>query len=423
MILLVILMPFHAFLTTWIASYAGHLLAMRAWKEVALTALCFIGVYFILKDKMLRTTLLGKPVNKLIVAYGLWLLFIVIISAKFSISVAQGLAIDLRFLAVFILFQIILFYKPISKTEFYKIIILPSAVVAAFGLMQVLFLSKNFLSHFGYNKKTTIPPYFTIDEQQSKLRYASTLSGPNTLGAYLVLPLSLFASAIKVIKTRAKLIFGAIYLLAIVTVLYASHSRSAWIAAVVASAAFLIMSLSKKGKIILMCLVIAIIPALSFYAYQNRSNQFVADVLLHDNPTQGGEISSNLGHLDALKNGLGNVAKRPLLGCGVGCAGPASVRNSGGPKISENYYVQVAEETGIIGLGLFLAIIILLGKELYKKRSNLVVKAVFCSLIGLSATNLLLHTWADDTLSIVWWAAAATTLYSNFAATKLNNVS
>ena len=43
---ILLLMPFHAFLTVWGASLFGHYTALRLWKE-ALLALCALGVTYL----------------------------------------------------------------------------------------------------------------------------------------------------------------------------------------------------------------------------------------------------------------------------------------------------------------------------------------------------------------------------------------
>jgi hypothetical protein len=90
------------------------------------------------------------------------------------------------------------------------------------------------------------------------------------------------------------------------------------------------------------------------------------------------------------------------LGQGLGSAGPASVYNIKSAKISENYYVQIAQETGIIGIALFVSINVLLGIYLYKSGSESSI-ILFASLIGISFVNLLSHAWSDDTLSLLWF--------------------
>src|SRR5690606_16715707 len=105
-------------------------------------------------------------------------------------ALMQGFVIDLRFLLFFVLVQIAFHYKPLKRETLLRVLLIPSVAVIIFGFMQIAFLPKTFLEWFGYKKGVTIPPFFTVDEQVSRPRFTSFLSGPNTLGAYLVLPIT-----------------------------------------------------------------------------------------------------------------------------------------------------------------------------------------------------------------------------------------
>jgi hypothetical protein len=94
------------------------------------------------------------------------------------------------------------------------------------------------------------------------------------------------------------------------------------------------------------------------------------------------------------------------FGRGPGSAGPASEHNDKPARISENYFLQIGQEAGWLGLGLFAAITILVGKTLWDKREDQLAMIMLVSLIGLTFVNLLLHAWADDTLAYVWWGMA-----------------
>jgi hypothetical protein len=103
-------------------------------------------------------------------------------------------------------------------------------------------------------------------------------------------------------------------------------------------------------------------------------------------------------------DGLRDIAAEPLGG-GPGSAGPASFYN-GAPRIAENYFIQVGQEVGVVGLGLFAAITVLIGQRLLRGRTVLLNQVLFASLVGLVAVNLLLHAWTDDTLAYIWWGLA-----------------
>jgi O-antigen ligase len=135
--------------------------------------------------------------------------------------------------------------------------------------------------------------------------------------------------------------------------------------------------------------------------------------VLHTQTHSASKISSNDAHASALTSGLRDVVRQPF-GDGPGTAGPASEHNTGHPaRIAENYYVQVAQETGWLGLGLLLAITVLIVMELYQRLgTSPLALTLFVSFVGLAFVNLLSHAWADDTLAFLWWGLAGVALGS-----------
>lgn len=131
--------------------------------------------------------------------------------------------------------------------------------------------------------------------------------------------------------------------------------------------------------------------------------------VFHSSP---GDSSLTEGSTDAhwrsTASGIQRVIGQPL-GCGPGCAGPASYY-SDKAFISENYYVQLAEEVGLIGLGIWLYIAGLVAARLYQLRRDWFVSALLASFVGISAIGFWLHVWADDPLSLTWWLIAGAIL-------------
>jgi O-antigen ligase len=108
------------------------------------------------------------------------------------------------------------------------------------------------------------------------------------------------------------------------------------------------------------------------------------------------------------------------FGAGPGTAGPASEHNNHPARIAENYFLQVGQEAGWLGLGLFIAIVVLIGKSFWDRRiePNQLVIVMLSSLVGLIVVNLLLPAWTDDTLAYVWWGLAGITAASTAVTTQ-----
>ena len=285
-----------------------------------------------------------------------------------------------------------------------------------FGLLQFFVLPYDFLTSFGYNKDTTIAPFNTIDQQLDQLRIMSTTRGPNPLGAYLILPLTAlymvlinFLQKYRKNKTRQNIAIICGTLLASIAglvVLYGSHSRSAWVGFALSIGLYTLLVAPKKIRIALLGVGVVLGVAAGLLTYQYRETSFVQNVIIHDNPDTGPEVTSNSERRNAYTKALEDIKQNPLVGCAPGCAGPASFYDPDGTKLAENYYLQVGQEVGVLGMLLFISFICLVARQLHNKKDDTFALVLFASLLGLSVANLLLHVWADDTLAYVWWGVA-----------------
>ncbi|HSX45853.1 MAG TPA: O-antigen ligase family protein [Candidatus Saccharimonadia bacterium] len=408
------LVPFHALLTVWGSSLIGHYTALRLWKEVLLV-ICIIGVvYLYLFDTKIRyhtfsrrlvwTILCYMALN---IAWGLLALNQHDVTAK---ALGYGLIVNLRFLAFFLVTWSVALRMGRLRIHWQWLVIYPAIGVVVFGLLQIFVLPHDFLRHFGYGPNT-IPPFETINHNSHYVRFASTLRGANPLGAYLLVPISLLA----VLLVRNGRNWGQALLMAgSVVLLFFSFSRSAWIGAALSVVVVLFLShLAPKTQRLALfvtggMLVIAAIVALAFrhdIKYQN--------LIFHTQKNSAVAATSDQGHLKALRAGLHDVWHHPG-GDGPGTAGPASYYNTGHPvRIAENYYVQIGQETGWIGLALFVLINAGVGYLLFLRRDDPLALSLFASLIGLTFINLFSHAWADDTLAYVWWGLAGVALAPN----------
>jgi O-antigen ligase len=188
-------------------------------------------------------------------------------------------------------------------------------------------------------------------------------------------------------------------------VLFYSYSRSAVVGVTLALASFgwLLMKRPSVKWLVSGALILLIISG--FYI-GFRSNQTIQKVFLHTSNTSTSSASSNRVRDVAVHNAILDVRAQPW-GRGPGTAGPASFRNFGHTaRIAEDYYLQIGQEVGVLGIALFLAINILAAKELWSRRQNVLAQILLASLIGISFVNLVSHAWADDTLSLLWWGLA-----------------
>lgn len=407
---IMVLVPFQALITTWPGSNLGHLDLLRIWKELLLIPLTLGALWLVYRDKNRFIQLFR---NKLI----LIILFYILLHIGLGLSaylshkvnrsaLIYGMLINLRFLVFFVDCLVVASFSTWLGKNWRQILLWPALIVISFGLLQHFVLPKDFLRHFGYGPKT-IPAFQTVDQKPQYARLQSTLRGPNPLGAYLVLIIT--TAAYFFTKKRQRSVW-AVYILLTSVVLFFTYSRSAWLGAtlsVLSLAYYLFSNRLWRKRLTLALACIFIIFGGLILAFRN--NNTVQNTFFHTDETSTSSQSTNQVHSQALAQGLSSLAEEPF-GSGPGTAGPASARNDGNVRIAENYFVQIGQEVGIIGLITFLVINSMIFKYLWQNRSQTLPKVLAASLIGLTVINLISHAWTDDTLSILWWGLAGVAL-------------
>jgi hypothetical protein len=381
-------------------------LLIKSWKELLMLALIPLAVYIVSRRHLWRT-FATDWIFRIIIAYAALHLLLVVVLFHGSATAAAGLAIDLRYVLYFGLVYVLMRIMPASRGWLMKIGMIGAGVVVGFATIQ-LFLPADVLKHIGYSKET-IAPYLTVDKNPDYIRVNSTLRGPNPLGAYAVIVLSLLSSAL--VKKRLEgydwkkgTIIGCLALCSLIA-LWISYSRSALVAAFVAVGLVIGLTiarqLSKKVWSTLVVVICVLIGALLV----GQNSTFVSNVLLHENPTGGSAVSSNDGHIESLETGVDRMIHQPF-GVGVGTTGSASLHGDS-PVIIENQYLFIAHEAGWLGLGLFITLFGMVMRRLWSARQDWLSVGVFASGIGLALIGLLLPVWVDDTVAIIWWGLAA----------------
>jgi O-antigen ligase len=291
-----------------------------------------------------------------------------------------------------------------------KILVGPALLVVAFGLLQKFVWPFDVLKHFGYGPQT-IDPYEMVDQKHAYIRIQSTLRGANPLGAYLAVVLTAMATLVTRVKARVRdhwwLLWVAVGLLALV-VLFSTYSRSGWAAAVLSVAILTLLGMRNRKYLWRPAAILGAAAVLlgAGTLFVLRDNDRVQNIFFHTDEHSQSHESSNYGHFAAFKDSARDIIHQPFGG-GTGTAGPASVHNELGPtRIAENYYLQIAQETGIIGLILFLMILGYMVVWLWRREYDSLARVLLASLIGISLIGLLSHVWTDDTLAYIWWGFA-----------------
>ena len=411
-LIILLVLPFHEFLTTWLASNFGHINLFRVWKEIVLIIISPLILYLALANKNLRQWLIRDKLVLLIAVFSLIAVILGIVGYHLhhvnGSALEAGLIIDLRFFGIFVFMLIITQYSNFFKKYWRQILIYPALIVILFGIAQI-FLPVNFLSHFGYGPNT-IPAFQTVDQQLRFHRIQSTLRGANPLGAYLILiiPIFMFFNAKHWIVKIIASILG-------LTALFFTYSRSAYVGLIVTIGLIFYLkvlaklNLNAERKRAIYYLIIGFVLLVVAAGTTFRNNSTFDNVFFHTSKSSHSTSSSNSVRFSDLRTNTKNFVTHPL-GQGVGIAGPASTHNNHPAKIAENFFIQIGQETGVLGLIVFLAINIIVGYRLYLARSDPLALLLFASLIGISLVNMVSHAWADDTLSLLWWALAGVAL-------------
>lgn len=420
-LLIIALLPFHAFISTWAISNFGLTLLFKSWKEALLIFVALpLSVYILATDKNATKLLITNHLNQFIFAYFGINILLAVFSDNPTKVVVAGLVFNLRFLMMFLLAQLLALKLNNNKLQeiVLRIIFWGGVAVVTFGALQATLLPNDFLRHFGY-RQSIIPPYFTVDNNESIVRILSTLRGPNALGAYLAFWLPILALVTKRmwnVANKYRIISVVIWALSILT-LYASRSRSGWLAAAMATVLFILLSVNAQLRKRLLIggasgvIFVAIILIFSW------NTAFVQTTLKHRDPSEQSSINSDNQRSDSLHESIIIIHQNLLFGTGTGSVNLASTYGPNA-RIVENYYLQIGQELGVIGLAVLASISVLVALKLWRLRYHDIAAALFASFIGIFVVNMLLPGWGDETLSMLWWGFAGLVLIKNHAAAK-----
>ena len=407
------LIVIHAPLSVFIGSKIPVLaLGIKAWKEIVMV-IAVLLVMIRYGQRLVR----DFRRDPLIVLCGLYVVLHIALAlpaANGGLAAIAGLMVDLRYIVYFVLVYVVTRYNPRYRAWLWHTAAIGAAVVLGFLLAQFV-LPVDFLKYLGYNE-TTIAPYMLVDMNPAFVRYNSTLRGPNPLGAYAIIVVSVAAAwwlmRMKKLRDRWWLALPAFYSVVGLVAAWVSYSRSALVAAAGSIGLVVVLRFGCRVSRRVWLAGIGIMIACAAGLYLIRGTEFFHTVIIHDNPATGAHATSNDDHAKSLSAGIMRMAQQPL-GAGVGTTGSAAMYGSM-PHIIENQYVMVAHEVGWLGLVLFVLIYTLVLRGLWKQRRQWYAVGLWASGVGLVLVGIVLPVWADDTVSIVWWGLAAAVCSKNY---------
>ena len=170
-------------------SFSSFALIIKSWKEI-LFGVAAIILIFIIWQKKLQYELYTDKLIWVCLAVAALNVFLLAILPNNQLSEVAALIINLRIYLAFIVCYILVKIYPPAKKILLKSIGAGIALVCIIALLQATILPKDILKSLGYSD-LTIKPYLTVDQNNDFVRINSTLRGPNPLGAFAVIAISL----------------------------------------------------------------------------------------------------------------------------------------------------------------------------------------------------------------------------------------
>lgn len=409
-------MPFHIFLSTWVGSSFGIL----EFTKIAKDLLLIIGSVCIFIPSVTKPwfrQLLKDRLIQIILAYAALTIVLALIRPTDTDAEVLGVVYNTRFL-LFFLYAILLTkwfdVKHLQKRAL-QIVVGSGVVVMVFGILQYTVMSSNFLMHFGYSRQNGVLPAFFIDDKPNLERVMSTLRDPNSLGSYLLIVGGLALAALQKLKNpNIKQASKGVLVLTLLC-LWFTFSRSAWIGAVLVAGVIAGLCLYQKKHFQLskryLAVPIVLVIVLAVAGFALKDTYFVRNVIFHADQSTVLEDPNQL-RVRFWRESTEKIVNNPLGG-GPGTAGLASIKNNvQGTKLNENYYLQIGSEVGLLGLGLFGAIIVIVARRLWALRASTLATGLLASFISLAFTNILVHIWSNEAVAYTWWGLAGLVVFS-----------
>jgi hypothetical protein len=408
----IVYMPLHVFIAQSASLLTGGIGVWKAGKDVLMVLLVPLLLFLAHKQRLFR----GKyfwhfTLGSLYIL--IHLLFVLFDSGDDTYSAIVGSVYNSRLLAFLLLGLVVGTSKNAEKylKWMLTLTLLIASAVALFGVLQY-FLPHDLLTHVGYTLERGVKPLFFIDDKPDFPRVMSTLKDPNSLGAYLILPILLSGYAyfkksvneklfIRPFKRGTLLCLTGIMLLA----LGLTFSRGAALAMGLSAVALLYIATGQRVWTFIKkywLYTVAIFFLLSSFSYLFWNSYIFQNLVFHADQSTVLEDPNEL-RVSLFKNVVDDVGRNPL-GHGPGTAGLVSINNPNGGVLTENYYLQIAYEVGWLGLALFVGIVSLIGYQLYNiARKSPAGAVLFASLIGYLFYSLLIHLWSNEAIALQWW--------------------
>lgn len=410
---LLIYMPFHIFLSQYVSTLTGGLEAWKIAKDVFVAILALFTFCLVVYNRGVPKwfwMLVGASAAYTILHILLWITH----PHLYPQSAEVGFIYNIRIPCFAIIGAGAVLLQPHLCTfrSVCKVVLAVSSVVALLAIVQY-FLPRDILTHVGYSVERGVKPAFFIDDNPAFPRVMSTLRDPNSLGAFLLVPMALLASLMvhaKQLVSKRQLQLAGLFVLH-AAALYLTFSRSAWLGALVVVVLVGLWRVSSQFVRVIRrwwpaLIIFALIVGVAVYT--QRHNATLDGIVSHSTAAQVGPHDSNDLHWIYVQRGLNGIWHNPL-GHGPGTAGLASIQNPNGGLLTENYYVQIGYEVGVVGLTLFAGLLAWVYIRIWRRHDQWTV-VLLSSFWAYALINLLLHMWSNEAVAAQWWLLAGIAL-------------
>lgn len=413
-ITLFIYMPFHVFISRWLSLYTGGLGLWTVGKDILTLITVLVASVIFYKEKLYRSSFYRNVFIIGVLYIILHLSFLMSTSSIYDTrSVIAATLFNGRVVAYLFIGMVAgySFKDRISIASIVKIVLLVSTATAVLGIIQY-FLPSDFMANFGYSIERGVKPAFFIDDKLDFPRIMSTLRDPNSYGAYLIFPIVLSLGLLQ----KKRKIFSNKILLIIVAVLasalFLTFSRGAWIGAIIAIIAYWFSWLKNKQifkntkKPLLVAAVIVFFIAMFIVFVVDKNSYVFSNIILHSDEQTILEDPNEL-RIRLQSEAASSIIDKPI-GHGPGTAGLIAIGNPNGGVLTENYFLQILYEIGILGFALFTTLLIyiyiLLARGGYEK--TILSRSLVASFWGYMFVALLIHLWSNEAVALQWWLIA-----------------
>jgi hypothetical protein len=386
-VVLVVLIPFHNLITALLGEYGStSRQAFAAWKEVLL----LIGILRCFYNNENR---------RQIVAANRWTLFwcgLLMLTYCFaflrtpSITAFSALTIEIRFVGVMLLFMFLRLDEK-HTAILLRLMIWSVGLLAIYGVIQYF---------WDYERLMPLVSSELISPDGQRRLYSYALSFLDSAYAPVIAILILLSGAARY-SLRIALWWCALLFLCLLL----TYTRSAYLGLLAGVITLCILDRIQLRRmaltgVVATCLLCAILLFGGDASGSSLGRRVQSIISQND--------ESSLEHKKAMQEAVQVISEHPL-GIGLGRFGPLAASFAGvdEARYTENWVLQVAVGTGVIGAFVFIGLTMTILWSLFRRRresQNALVTAALSTFVAMSLASVMIPVWFGEIPAVYAWA-------------------